>query len=110
MLRSALHRAGLRFRLHRRGLPGTPDMVLPRHRIAVFADGDFWHGRLGIPKSNQAYWRAKFRANRARDRRADRQLAASGWRVARVWESDISADPAACAARILSLAGRTTES
>src|SRR4051812_7398106 len=71
-IRQALHAAGYRFRLHRRDLPGSPDIVLPRHRIAVFVHGCFWHRHLGCrfatsPKTNQDFWNTKFAANVARD-------------------------------------------
>jgi DNA mismatch endonuclease (patch repair protein) len=100
-LRSAMHRAGMRFRLHRRSLPGTPDVVLPRVRLAVFVDGDFWHGRLWFergkaPRSNRPFWLAKFRRNRDRDRRVDLELLAMGWTPVRVWASEVLADPGEC--------------
>lgn len=109
-LRSACHRLGLRHRLHRRDLPGTPDMAYPAARVAVFADGDFWHGRAWLergeaPKANRAYWTAKFEANAARDRRADAELRAMGWLPLRLWGSDIRRRPAACA-RLVRMAVR----
>lgn len=75
----------------RRGsvLPGRPDFVFPREKLAVFVDGCFWHGcpRHGTwPKTNAAFWRKKILANRARDRRVDRTLRARGWRVVRIWQ------------------------
>lgn len=91
LLRRALHRRGVRFRLHRRGLPGRPDLVLVRSRLAVFVDGCFWHAcpQHGVlPKSNGEFWREKLEANVARDRRNDRELAELGWRAVRVWEHD----------------------
>lgn len=83
----------------RRGsrLFGRPDFVFGRAKVAVFIDGDFWHGnprKYRIPKSNQTYWKAKIRGNRKRDRLVTRTLEAQGWRVVRVWESDLRDDEA----------------
>lgn len=90
-LRQALHRRGLRFRIHVRSLPGTPDIVFPAARLAVFVDGDFWHGRHYAAKHAEwkEYWRAKIARNMERDRAADEALAAAGWRVLRIWERDL---------------------
>lgn len=94
VLRKAVHRAGLRFRLQRTDLPGTPDFVLPRYRIAVFVNGCFWHRHLGckkstLPKARRDWWEAKFRANIARDKRNYEALAASGWTVFVAWQCEI---------------------
>lgn len=83
----------------RRGskLPGKPDFVFPRARVAVFVDGDFWHGnprKYRIPKSNSDYWREKIRGNQARDRQVNRLLKQLGWRVVRIWESSLRDDEA----------------
>jgi DNA mismatch endonuclease (patch repair protein) len=96
-LRSALHRVGLRFRLHRRDLPGTPDIVFPKQRLAIFVQGCFWHQHQGcrdgrIPKSRLEYWEKKLHANVARDERNRAQLLAMGWSVIEVWECDIRKD------------------
>ena len=90
-VRSVLHRSGCRFRLHRKDLPGCPDIVLSRHRVALFVHGCFWHShncckRARTPKSNKPYWSAKLRANIARDRAHAIQLRRLGWRVAVIWE------------------------
>lgn len=90
-VRKALFAAGYRFRLHRRELPGRPDIVLPARRIAVFVHGCFWHGhqacRLArIPTTRSGFWREKFDANRKRDAAAQAALESSGWRVLVVWE------------------------
>lgn len=91
-LRRALHSAGLRFRLHRRDLPGCPDIVLPQYRIAIMVHGCFWHGcqacKRGqtLPKTNAAWWAAKLQANRDRDGRQMTELFVLGWRVVTVWE------------------------
>ncbi|MFV0458502.1 MAG: very short patch repair endonuclease [Actinomycetales bacterium] len=90
-LRSALHRRGVRFRLHRRDLPGRPDLVLPRLRVAVFVDGCFWHAcpeHMVQPKSNAAWWSEKLAANTARDRMHDAKLIEIGWEPVHVWEHD----------------------
>ena len=99
-LRRALWKIGLRYRLNRRDLPGTPDVVFASRRVAVFVDGDFWHGRhwekrkerLGCG-NNSAYWIAKIAYNRERDHRNDALLAGLGWRVLRIWETDVLRDP-----------------
>jgi DNA mismatch endonuclease (patch repair protein) len=88
-LRRALHARGLRFRVNRRDLPGTPDIVLSRARIAVFVDGCFWHGceQHGVlPKNNREWWRAKLVANVDRDKRKDAELAELGWLPLHFWE------------------------
>lgn len=90
LVRSALHRAGFRFRLHSRALPGRPDIVLPMHRTVIFVHGCFWH-RHGCslasePASRKAFWREKFARNVARDKRTAAALRRAGWRVLTVWE------------------------
>ena len=96
LVRSTLHRHGLRFRLHVRGLPGRPDIVLPRHRTVILVHGCFWHRHIGcakstLPATNRAWWVAKLRRNRARDRRNIRDLRVAGWRVIVVWECELGA-------------------
>jgi DNA mismatch endonuclease (patch repair protein) len=89
-VRRALHAAGLRYRLHVRDLPGTPDLVLPRWRAAVFVHGCFWHGHacpaFRLPATRAAFWQEKIAANRLRDERQCGELLAKGWRVATIWE------------------------
>lgn len=88
-LRKALHSRGYRFRLHRRDLPGTPDIVFARARLALFVDGCFWHGcpEHGVlPKNNREWWRDKLAKNAERDLRKDRELIAAGWRPLHLWE------------------------
>lgn len=94
VVRSYLHRAGLRFRLHRTGLPGRPDLVFPKFRVAVFVHGCFWHRHESCrfattPASNVAFWQAKFAQNVDRDSRVQRELRRAGWRVVTVWECDL---------------------
>lgn len=93
VVRRALHAMGFRFRLHRRDLPGKPDIVLPRHRLVIFVHGCFWHQHPGCklassPKTRGDYWIPKLASNVARDERHARELAAAGWRVETVWECD----------------------
>jgi DNA mismatch endonuclease (patch repair protein) len=94
LVRSALHHHGLRFRLHVRGLPGRPDIVLPRHRTVILVHGCFWHRHIGcvkstLPVTNRAWWISKLRRNRVRDRCNIRDLRAAGWRVIVVWECEL---------------------
>jgi DNA mismatch endonuclease (patch repair protein) len=90
-VRRFLHSQGLRFRLHVRQLPGTPDIVLARWRTAIQVYGCFWHAHEGcryfvVPKTRTAFWEAKLIGNRQRDRRTELALLSSGWRLAIVWE------------------------
>lgn len=94
VVRSYLHTAGFRFRLHAKGLPQKPDIVLPKYRTIVFVHGCFWHQHPGckhrhIPKSNKAYWRQKLRKNVVRDARNRASLEVLGWKVLVLWECDI---------------------
>lgn len=94
VVRRALHALGLRFRLHRRDLPGSPDIVLPRFRTVVFVHGCFWHRHPGCryastPKTRQEYWLPKFKANVERDAKKEAQLRELGWRVLVIWECEI---------------------
>jgi DNA mismatch endonuclease (patch repair protein) len=92
-LRKILHAAGYRFRLHRKDLPGTPDIVLPRRRTSVFLHGCFWHGhscRAGrAPSSNTAFWQAKIIRNKARDVQVGTDLDRLGWRTIVVWQCEL---------------------
>jgi len=92
-VRRALHAAGFRFRLHRNDLPGNPDVVLPRYRIAIFVDGCFWHGHRCIeghtPKSNTGYWGPKIARNVERDRASRAALEGAGWRVIVIQECSV---------------------
>lgn len=103
LVRSLLHRMGYRFRLHRKGLPGTPDIVLPGRSVAIFVNGCFWHGhacKVGkMPKSRLDYWGPKIEANIARDAKKRRQLRRLGWRTIVVWECGIK-DEEKLAARL----------
>lgn len=93
-LRSALHRMGLRFRVCRRDLPGQPDIVFPRQRLAVQVRGCFWHHHDGcragrMPASRVDYWRPKLEGNVRRDAEKDAALVALGWRLLVVWECEL---------------------
>lgn len=93
-VRSLVHRMGYRFRLHRKDLPGTPDLAFPRLGKIIFVHGCFWHGhncRAGRnrPSSNATYWRNKLDRNRSRDQRNRRSLREAGWRVMVVWECQL---------------------
>lgn len=89
-VRRLLHRHGLRFRLHRSDLPGKPDIVLPRYRLALFVHGCFWHGHecrlFKVPATRTDFWLSKIASNKARDQRAREALGALGWRCGWVWE------------------------
>ena len=92
-VRTALHSAGLRFRLHSASLPGRPDIVLSKYRAVVFVNGCFWHQHPGCdsatrPKVNRQYWLPKLRRTIARDKGNMRDLRADGWRVHVVWECE----------------------
>jgi DNA mismatch endonuclease (patch repair protein) len=90
MLRTGLHRAGLRFRLHAAELPGRPDLIFPRYHAALLIHGCFWHGHdcpmFKLPRTRTEFWAAKIASNRARDSESEAALAAAGWRVMTVWE------------------------
>ena len=90
LLRRALHRCGLRYRLYSRDLPGRPDLVFPRYRAVVFVHGCFWHGHccpaFRWPKGNSMFWQRKIKRNIERDWQTRQNLLAQGWRVMTVWE------------------------
>ena len=97
LVRSKLYKEGFRFRLHHSGLPGTPDIVLPRYKTVVFVNGCFWHGHdcskgRNIPKTHTEFWRAKLDRNNLRDRQNHRALRMDGWRVFVVWTCQIESD------------------
>jgi DNA mismatch endonuclease (patch repair protein) len=95
ILRRGLHARGFRFRLHRRDLPGCPDMVFTRFRAAVFVHGCFWHGHdcsmFKLPETQTEFWRAKIQGNRQRDARVLEDLSALGWRTRVIWECALRA-------------------
>jgi DNA mismatch endonuclease, patch repair protein len=105
VVRRALFACGLRYRLHGCGLPGRPDLVLPRWGAVVFVNGCFWHGhdckRFRFPASRIEYWGPKITRNRERDRRVAAQLRRLGWRVLLIWECELAADAPATIARLV---------
>lgn len=93
VVRRLLHSMGLRFRLHRKDLPGRPDLILPKYQTAIFVHGCFWHRHPGCsktsnPKSRPEFWQAKFYANVQRDARVVSSLEAIGWKVEVIWECE----------------------
>ena len=104
-LRSALHRRGLRFRIHRPDLPGRPDIVFPGRKAVVLVHGCFWHRHPGCryatsPSTRPDFWAAKFAGNVERDARNLETLAGMGWRTLTAWECDIRTDVEAVACRV----------
>lgn len=93
-VRKYLHARGFRYRLHTRQLPGSPDLVLPKYRVAIFVHGCFWHRHAGCryattPANNAERWKLKFDANIDRDARKENLLREAGWRVITVWECEL---------------------
>jgi len=91
IVRSLLHRMGYRFRLHRKDLPGKPDIVLPKYKTVIFVHGCFWHQHKGckkasIPKSNTNFWQKKLSENHERDLKKQQELKKLGWKVIVIWE------------------------
>lgn len=117
-LRRALHAVGLRYRLHAKDVPGRPDIVIRSRRLAVFVDGDMWHGnpeelkRRGrdsladLFPSRTEWWVAKIERNMARDCEVNETLRRNGWTVIRLWEHDVLDDPAAAARQVLRAIGK----
>lgn len=104
-LRSLLHRAGYRFRLHAPKLPGRPDIVLKKFRTVVFVHGCYWHRHPGCPKTTTPgtrleFWKTKFEETVERDRRKARELKSMGWNVITVWECELAKEPEAVLARV----------
>lgn len=96
IVRSYLHKRGIRYRLHVKQLPGKPDLVFPGRRTVLFVHGCFWHGHddkgcklARIPKSNVAFWKSKIQGNQERDQRNYKALKDEGWRVLTVWECQL---------------------
>jgi DNA mismatch endonuclease (patch repair protein) len=100
-----LRTRGYRFQRNVRTLPGSPDMVFPKDKLALFVDGDFWHG-FRYPSWRhkiQPFWRNKIETNRKRDQRNFRRLRRAGWNVLRIWQHEIETDTASCLDRIVEL-------
>ncbi|MDP3661120.1 very short patch repair endonuclease [Phenylobacterium sp.] len=109
-VRRLLWALGARYRLHRKDLPGSPDVVMAGRRLAIFVHGCFWHGHdcargARTPKSNTTYWTAKVARNRARDASAAQALTDDGWQVETIWECEMK-DEAALRARLAGVIGR----
>src|ERR1700693_3668340 len=97
LVRTAVHARGYRFRLHRKDIPGCPDLVFPKHQLIIFVHGCFWHQHEGCsrahrPRSRQAFWDAKLNGNVERDVRTKNALSQHGWHVEVIWECDASCD------------------
>lgn len=113
ILRKALWRKGIHYRKNYKMLPGTPDIAITKHHIAVFVDGDFWHARSHEDspgeqiKTNKAYWVAKLKHNIERDKFVNELLLEQGWLVLRFWESDIEKDLDGCVRTVFQYMGRT---
>lgn len=94
VVRRAIHAAGFRFRLHRKSLPGCPDLVFVRHTVAVFVNGCFWHGHRcedgKLPSSNTEYWNSKISRNMARDKRNQKALRRAGWTPVVIWTCQLA--------------------
>ena len=116
VLRRALFRRGLRFRIHATKLPGRPDIVFPKARVVVFVDGDFWHGAGWRERGFQSmeaqfasraeFWISKIKANMDRDKRVNDALASIGWTVVRLWESEVRRSLDQCVSRVLKVVTR----
>lgn len=94
LVRQIAHAMGFRFRLYRRDLPGTPDLVFPRLRKIIFVHGCFWHQHAGcrlarLPRSRPEYWQPKLQRNVERDQQAEAALRALGWRILTLWECEL---------------------
>lgn len=99
IVRSLIHRMGYRYRLHRKGLPGRPDLVFAKRRKAIFIHGCFWHRHEGchlarLPKSRLDFWLPKLEANAARDKEVEQRLAELGWKVLTIWECEVKEEEA----------------
>ena len=97
-VRKALHERGLRYRLHRKDLPGTPDIVFPKQQVAIFVHGCFWHGHDGcaksrLPTTRREYWAAKIGRNRERDWQAIATLNRLGWETEVIWQCEVKKTP-----------------
>lgn len=108
ILANALWNSGIRYRYNYKKLPGSPDLAITRYHIAVFVDGEFWHGKnweMRKPrlKSNREYWIEKIEENMARDLRNDQILSSMGWQVIHFWEKDVKKEPQKCASVIIEM-------
>jgi DNA mismatch endonuclease (patch repair protein) len=109
-LRKALWHRGVRYRKNFKGAPGTPDIAITKHRLAIFCDGEFWHGKdwgekKGRLKGNRGYWVDKIEKNRERDWRNDALLSEQGWTIMHFWGEEIEKDLEGCVRRVLAAIG-----
>ncbi len=114
VLAKALWQTGLRYRLNYKKLPGSPDIAIQKYQIAVFVDGEFWHGqdwenRKQKLKRNREYWIEKIEENIARDKRVDGELVSLGWQPVRFWEKEVKKDLQGCVNRISDIIHRNDE-
>lgn len=106
MIMKEIRKKKIYFGRNLKSLPGKPDLVFRKQKVAVFIDSDFWHHntkKFVMPKSNKAYWEQKIRANKLRDNKVNRQLKKLGWTVIRIWESTIKKDITKCLEKIFAL-------
>jgi len=108
LVRSLLHKLGYRFRIHRKDLPGKPDIILPRYKTVVFVHGCYWHRHKGCkyaytPKSRVSFWAEKFKGNVERDKKHQKQLKEMGWTVHVIWECEVEKDIEKVRARLQQL-------
>lgn len=104
LLRRALWAKHIRFRIHRKDLPGRPDLVIDKYKLAIFVDGDFWHGynwHLRKPKTNTNFWIPKIERNMQRDREVNMQLSEVGFTVMRFWEHEVEQNLKACVNQVM---------
>lgn len=104
LLRKALWAKHIRFRIHRKDLPGKPDLVIEKYRLVIFVDGDFWHGyqwHISKPKTNQNFWLPKIERNMQRDRFVNECLAEMGYTVMRFWEHEVRTKLKACVNQVM---------
>ncbi len=106
ILAKRLWHEGIRYRLNYKKLPGSPDIAITKYKVAVFVDGEFWHGydwenRKPKLKRNRDYWIEKIEENIARDKRVDEELHKQGWKTLHFWSKEVKNDPYACLQRII---------
>ena len=111
VVRTLLHSQGYRFRLHLKGLPGKPDIVLKKYNTVILVNGCFWHQhksckRANIPKSNKEYWIPKIERNKKRDKRNIKEIKSLGWRVMVLWECEIKKSPQKIVNKVIKFLGK----